>query len=273
MALDVYLPTYLEGTPLADVWLEAWITTNDPNQAIAAVQRDPSYDTYFPGNLRADGSVLYTEAQYRSITEMFDDVLLGFGLNVDLFRPKYGELIAGLVSPAEFTQRVESVYAGIIDQVPAVMEYYSENFDVDMTPEAVFAAFLDPDIDQMITAGDIAISQVGGTAAQRGFQIATDFADQLVQAGMDTTSEAAQFFSLAEGALSTLQTLATRHADPDDDFDLTEFAQAQVFGDPGQRDRMRRLMAQERSSFSQGSQGAGPFTPSDIGARRGLADR
>ena len=270
---SVYVPTYLVGTPLADVWLNAWIATNDANQATAAVQRDSQYDTYFPGNRRADGSVLYGEAQYRSIIEMFDDTLLGFGLNPDIFQGKYGTLISGLVSPAEFVQRVEIVYEGIIDQAPAVMEFFAATHGIDITPAAVFAAFLDPDIDQMLASGEISVAQVGGTASQKGFTISTDFATKLVQAGMDTTSEAAQFFSLAEGALPTLQVLASRHNDPDDDFDIGEFAEGQIFGDPEQRNRMRRLLAQERSTFSMGATGAGAFAADESGRRSGLTTR
>lgn len=268
----VYVPTYLSGTPLGQVWLDAWVETNDPNQAAAAVQRHALYEQYFPGNLNEDGSVKYTEAHYKSIVDSFDDTLLSVNLNPDLFRHRYGELIRGLVSPAEFGSRVDQVYEGLLDQAPEIKEFYADRFGVAMTDEAILASLLDPDLDEKIASGQIAISQVGGSAAQKGFTVAVDFARSLVHAGMDTTSEAAQFFSLAEGAIPVLTALAARHADPDDDFDLADFAAASVFNDPEQRQRTRRLLAQERASFSRLA--GGPVAISrETGAQSGLETR
>jgi len=67
-------------------------------------------------------------------------------------------------------------------------------------------------------------------------------------------NEAQQFFGNAAMLVPTLSVLASRNADPDDDFDLTEFTQAQIFDDPTQRRRMRRLLAQETASFTGGAQ-------------------
>jgi hypothetical protein len=47
-----------------------------------------------------------------------------------------------------------------------------------------------------------------------------------------------------------LDDLARRHRDPDDTFDLNEFADANVFGDAAQTRRIRRLLRQEASLFS-----------------------
>ncbi len=68
---------------------------------------------------------------------------------------------------------------------------------------------------------------------------------------MDSQSEAAQFFGLAENVLPVLQGFAARHDDPNDDFTLEDFAAAQIFNDPSQRRRLRLLVNQEQSTFSQ----------------------
>ena len=73
--------------------------------------------------------------------------------------------------------------------------------------------------------------------------------------------------------LPALQVLAARHADPDDTFDLGEFTQAQIMNDPMQRQRIRRLVAQEQSDFSQGAGQASAFELDQTGQKLGLKAR
>lgn len=271
---DTYLPPWLRNTPLADVYVEAYLESGNADTALDEVRAHPAYATYFPGNLRDDGTVRYEEGRYQSTVDAFADAILSFNVNPDLFRTQFGSLIAGEVSPIEFADRLEQTYEGVINQMGAVRQWYvDQGFAVDITDEAIFASVIDPDIGDQIIAGDIAMAQVGGQAAERGFNIAVDFARRLTQEGLDTSSEAAEFFSLAEGALPTLQTLARRHDDPDDDFDLEEFSAAQLFGDPEQRQRMRRLLAQERATFTGGPAGIGTLVRSQEGAAIGASAR
>jgi len=95
----------------------------------------------------------------------------------------------------------------------------------------------------------------------------------LFEAGVDDRSQAQQLFASAEAALPVLNVLAARHADPDDDFDLKEFVSAQVLRDPEQRQRMRRLIAQERSSFVTGGGSNGPIAQTQTGQKVGLTVR
>lgn len=269
---DIYLPPWLRDKPdLAQAYVDAWIETGDTTQALEAIREHPNYDTYFPGNRRPDGTVFYDEAPYQSITESFDDALIGYNLNPELFRGKYGQLISGLVSPEEFASRLDRTWAGLIDQAPAVRQWYVERgFAEDITDEAIFASMLDPDLDAQIAAGQINMAQVGGAAAERGFSISREFASRLNQAGLDTSSEASSFFALAEGAIPVLQVLARRHNDPNDEFDLESFTQAQLLEDPTQRRHMRRLIAQERAGFTEGAAGVGSVTRGPTGGLSGL---
>ncbi len=271
---DVYLPPAIRNTPLAQVYIDAWIDSGDPQMAWEEVRSHADYETYFPGNRREDGSVIYDENTYQSVIESYEDVLLSINVNPDLFTDKFAGLVQGFVSPQEFAQRIDSQYEGIIDQVPEVRQWYVDNgFAFEPTREAIIASILDPDIGDQILAGNISMAQVGGQASRRDFNISVDFARQLTQAGLDTSAEASQFFALAEGTVPALQTLARRHADPDDDFDLEEFTQAQLFEDPDQRRRMRRLLAQERASFSDSVAGVGAFARSESGGFAGLEQR
>ena len=53
-------------------------------------------------------------------------------------------------------------------------------------------------------------------------------------------------------AFAAAVALAARHGDPDDTFDITEFAGAAFLDDPEQGARVRRLRAQESSAFTGG---------------------
>jgi len=247
---DLYIPIWMRGTPMEAVYKDAWIETGDAMLARELVRQTDYYSTAFSGNVRDDGSVRYDEDTYLSFVESYSDAILSAGLNPDLFTSKYGDLIAGNVSPNEFASRVETVYNRVIDAVPEVKQKLSDYYGVPMTNQAIMASFMDADVGAAILEKRIAVSEVGAEASVRGFNIAQDFANRLYEAGTDTTSEAAQFFSLAENSLPVLNALAARHDDPDDDFNLEDFAAAEIFSDPGQRRTIRRLLAQERSTFS-----------------------
>jgi len=197
--------------------------------------------------------VRYDEDTYLAVRESYADSLLSVGVNPDLFTARFGDLIEGAVSPAEFSSRVESVYTRVIDAAPAVRERMNNYYGSGMTDQAIIASFMDPDIGQAILEKRIAVSEVGAEASVRGFNIVQDFANRLYEAGTDTTSEAAQFFSLAGNLLPTLGVLTARHNDPNDSFTLENFAASEIFGDPNQRRRIRTLMAQERSTFNTGA--------------------
>lgn len=271
--IDVYLPYWMRNTPLEQIYIDAWVESGDVQLALESVRSSELYQQYFAGNVREDGSVRYDENTYLAIKDSYANTLLSINVNPDLFSEQFGNLIAGDVSPAEFQTRVEALYGQVIDQAPAILDYYAETFGYEATPSFIIADLLDPDVGQQILTGRIAIAQVGGSASQYGFDISSEFAQQLVHAGVQGVGQATQLFGLAQGVIPTLTALAARHADPDDDFDLNEFTAAQVFNDPEQRQRMRRLMSQEMASFRQGSGSASPLARSDTGRRVGLEVR
>ena len=252
-SVDLLLPPWMQRTQLESVWRDAYIETGDASLAMEAVRRSTEYDQYFAGNRRDDGSLRYDENTYLAIIESYEDELLAVNVNPDLYRQRFPDLIAGLVSPSEFTTRVESMYEKVIESAPEIRDFYAANYGLDMTDSAIVASFLDPDIGQAVLDKRIAISEIGGEAATRGFDVTAMYAESLERSDM-TRREAAGFFGEAATMVPALSVLAARHADPDDDFDLAEFTQASIFDDPEQRKRMRRLIAQESSTFTGGAQ-------------------
>ena len=264
-------PAYLPAQ-LADIWLLAYIDAGGNESPVTAatfalrvmrgIEAPPAtvglsresiaatYDNFFGGNRRADGTFRFDELGYVVETEEMRDSLRSFGLTPDLFESRFADLIGGDVSSSEFEERVTLGYQEIIDRALEIAEFYQATFGLEgLEPEDIVAAFIDPQVGEEILAGRARVSLVGGTARQAGFQIAADFAQNLLNQGLDTADEAQQFFGTASEQVPLFDVLANRHFDPDDDFDIFEFTAASLFNDPAQRRRMARLISQERSQF------------------------
>lgn len=247
---------------LVDAWFNEYTDlggSGTPGSSVAAaemIRNDTKYrnlyDSYFPGNRREDGSLRLDEADYYNRTESYRNALTGVNVNPEIFEDKFAGLIEGNVGEGEFVQRVESMYERVIESSPEIRNYYAQNYSIDMTDSAIVASFLDPDVGNKILDKQIAISEIGGEAEMRKFNVDLGFAQNLQRAGV-SRDQAQNLFGQAAMDVPVLDVLAARHRDVDDDFDLNEFTQAAIFDDPTQRRRMRRLMAQERSSFAQGT--------------------
>ena len=235
---------------LIQIYVDAMVETGDAHLAWSSVRNSDQYDTYFPGNRREDGTLRYTEGQYSSIVEDYRDTIQAAGINPELFEDQYAALIAGNVAPQEFFQRVDAITERVRFAGPAVQAEYRELWNLDLTEEALIASLMDPLLRQRVLDKQITMAEISGAGAERGFDIDFDLAAKLFSADIDE-DQAQQIFGQAASMLPALSVLARRHGDPDDEFDLEEFTSAAVFDDPYQRQRMRRLIAQERASFSQ----------------------
>lgn len=253
--------------PLLKVFADAWAETGDTEVALARMRQSPQYDRYFAGNRRPDGTFRMTEAEYMSTIRAYRTLLSDFGLNPDLFQKRFVSLIEGEVSPLELRERLGAAYEGIIANIPQVREFYAR-YGYDLSDAAIFASVIDPEIGDAILARRIAVAQVGGEGLARGFDVDLSFAERLADAGL-SQQEARGFFARAEAELPTLETLARRHYDPDDTFDLGEFAELAVFGDSEQARRVRRLIDAEIALFSErlGSIAADDFRLTGLRAR------
>lgn len=243
-ALYPYLPP-----ALLDLYADFWDDSGDPTLALAELRADPQYTTFFPGIKRADGSLRMSEAEYLSTLDGYRLALGQFGLNPSLFENRFVEMIEGELTVSEFADRLTAAYEGIISQAPELMAYYAENYGISLTPEAVFASFIDPELGDSILNQRIAVSQIGGAAAIQNFDLDLEFAEQLRQSGL-SFAKAQEHFAQAAFLLPTLDVLAGRF-DLDTDFDITEFSLAGVIGDPQQLKRINRLRAASTSEFTE----------------------
>lgn len=246
-ALYSYLPD-----EMIQMVIDGYIEHGNPERALAEARMSDVYRELFPGNVREDGSLRYTEQGYASYVERAQLALASVNINPDLFGSQIVEALANGVQIGEFEQRVDSVYERVIDAVPEIRQWYAQNYDIEMSDSAILAASLDPEIGRQILDGQLTNAEIGGEAALRGFGLDLNLADRIRQRGVDRAG-AGEVFSQAAEQLPVLDVLAQRHNDPDDDFDLNEFLNASIFDDPTERRRIRRLVSQERALFTGGA--------------------
>ena len=216
--------------------------------ALEYLRTTEAYEQAFPGNRREDGSLRLTEGEYFSYKEAVRSDLSQY-VNPDLFDAQFVQLMENDVSYAEFSSRFQTVVDRVLLQADAIQAAYAENTGVAMTTSAMIAAALDPDVGTALLNRQITMAEVSGTADQRGFDISSDLSNRLAEQGV-TLSSARELFGRAAQIVPIIDVLAERHNDPDEAFTIEDFLQSDVFADPAERNRMRRLLAAEASLFS-----------------------
>jgi hypothetical protein len=249
---------------LYDEWLAAYTDAGGAGVAGSAgvatetIRNSPSYDTYFPGLRREDGSLRYQynpEATYFNNIESYRNAVEGIGMNPEIFGEEYIDLIEGDTAPQEFVQRVNTLYDRIEMATTGsdIRNWYAENYGIDMTDKGIIASLMSDNVGQAILEKRISMAEIGGEAASRNFELTNAFVDILEAEGMNR-ADADRLFGSAQAMLPALQGLAIRHADPDDDFDIEEFASGVALQNPEQLARLERLRSQEQSQFTGGRQ-------------------
>ena len=260
---DWRLPYWLRNDPELRALWEEGVAEFGYTQAEDYVRSTDYYVEAFDGIRRDDGSYRFNEDEYLANMDSYRQSIAATGVDPSLFEGMFVELIKGDVSGNEFWQeRVAPVYDRILDRGNDLVAQYSKDWGLEMTREALIASLLDPEmIGSKILNRQIGISEIRYSGGDYQEQMSTphDTFDQLTERMYEqdiTKDEAERFFGAARDLVPTMSALASRHADPDDDFDINEFASAALWNDPEQARRMRRLTAQESSLFS-GIGGAG----------------
>lgn len=260
---------------LVQIYADSFAETQNADIAIAEVRKSEEYDQVFPKNKRDDGTVRLSEQDYAAVKESYGLTIEDYGLNPEFFQGTFADLIEVGVSPNEFRARVEAARSGIVENVPAVKEYYRTNFGMDLNDNQIFASIIDPAVGEAIIEGRITQAQIGGEAQARGFQLSTEEVQALERAGL-TQSQARQLFAAAEAEVPRLANLTRRFDQVEEvqigtedmtpeglverpGYDIEEFIQAQVFGSAEEKERIKRLESEEESLF----------TPITGAARRG----
>ena len=219
-----------------------WAKTGDPAVAIANVRQTDTYATAFPGNKRPDGTIKFDEVTYSGLKESYIGTLAEYGIprttSESLLTDRLTGLIEGEVSAREFGQRVGAFYEGVQDNIPAVQEYYQNNFALNLSTEAIFLGALDPAVGEDIIQGRITSAQIGGVAAQEGFTITASQADLLRKQGL-TQSTAQDAFR--QGV--QIQEVAEQQGRTSDIVDIV----GGLTGEVEERRNVQRILGQQES--------------------------
>jgi len=241
---------------LLNMFANKWAETGNPKVAIAEVRGTTEYETLFPGNKRADGTVKFDEVTYVGLKESYMGTLSEYGISREvsesLLQNRLTSLIEGEVSAREFQQRVGAVFQGVQENIQEVQDFYSANYGIDLTQESIFLGAIDPSVGEDIVAGKITTAQIGGEAAKAGFDIDLTTAEKLKRAGLNQ-QQARQFFSVAADQIPRIQELQQRGGKAvaqEDVFNLEKFTEAMVFQSPDESEELRLLESEEASRFS-----------------------
>ena len=241
---------------LLNLFADEWARTGNPKVAIAEVRGTTEYETLFPGNKRADGTVKFDEVTYVGLKESYMGTLAEYGVSREisesLLQDRLTSLIEGEVSAREFQQRVGAVFQGVQENIQEVHDFYATNYGIDLTEESIFLGAIDPSVGEDIVAGKVTTAQIGGEAAKAGFTVDLSTAEKLRKAGLNQ-QHARQFFSTAADQIPRIQELQQRGGKSvaqEDVFDLEKFTEAMLFQSPDEAEELRRLQAEEESRFS-----------------------
>ena len=237
---------------MLDAYRTSWGEFESSELALSAVRQTDSYQTVFAGNIDENGMARMSESEYFATKAEFDATLESVGINPAYFQDEWVMALENEVSPNEMLGRMEAAYERVIQAAPEIRTFYSETYGIDMTDEAILASAISPRIGEQILNRQIAIAEIGGAAAQRGYDIEGAFAEVLAQEGM-TRQGAGQFFGEARSLLPAMEVLARRHDDPNDPFDLEDMAAGFLRDDPEVRREIRRRTAAEGSMFTGGA--------------------
>ena len=222
-----------------------WAKTGDPAVAIANVRQTDTYATAFPGNKRPDGTIKFDEVTYSGLKESYIGSLAEYGIprttSESLLATRFTGLIEGEVSAREFGQRIGAFYEGVQDNIPAVQQYYKDNFALDLSAEAVFIGALDPLVGEDIIQGRITSAQIGGVAAQEGFNITSTQANLLRQQGL-TQQTAQQAFRQG----GQIQDIAEEQGRTTDIVDIV----GGLTGEVEEQQNISRILSQQESVSS-----------------------
>lgn len=258
---------------LLQIFAAAWDETGDANLALAYMRASAAYERYFPANRREDGTFRYTEQEYFATRRGMEMLLADLGQNPAAYAERITQVIGGDVSLQEFGDRLNLLWDDVAQQIPQIRDAYVREFglsaaDPDLTDANLFASFLNPGASLQELRVRVSNSQIVGQAGAQGFNRTFGRADTLRLAGL-SGEEARELYGQAAIQVPTLSNLSARYYDTSDPFDLEDFEDALTGIDPAEQEHAKRLVAFERSVFTE----RGRVAQGEAGALAGLQQR
>ena len=243
---------------------DAWEETDNVDLAWGRVQQGSTFRKLYGAILRDDGTLRMSPLEYHSVLDGYAQRLAGYGLNPGVFRGKFDELVQGDVSPEEFESRLQAGWEQVASRSGKTRRWYAEKYGLNLSDEALFASFIDPDVGTAVLERRLTNAQIGGAAARFNFERSLARVEQL--SGMGVTGETAdRFYGQAARDLPGAAARSQRYNRGE--LTLTDLEEAGLEGDPLEQRRLLRGLDEERSAFSPGRSGV---ESDEEGRRTGL---
>ena len=234
---------------LIDVYVQGFVETGDRNLALLKMRSDPLMETVYPGIRKTDGTLRMTEQEYIVAKEFMQLELRNYNLNPQVFEDDIVEAISGDVSPQEFTERLQTGYQNIVQNIPQVKEVYLREFNLDLNEESIFGMFVSPRLSTAVLDNQIRQSQIMAEAetALGTRALTVEVARGLQQQGL-TQAQARRGFQSAATLLPGLSSGAERFGRGP--ITSTEFVEATELGRQDVSEQIRRVESQITSASS-----------------------
>lgn len=216
-----------------------WVKSGDSNIALGATRQTKEWKDNYGYLEREDGSLIMDELTAESTIATYKQTLGEVGIqDYTDFEDDFKEMITGEVSGAEFQQRVDVVYSGVVNQIPEVESLFRERYNISVDQPTIFAALINPKIQDKVLAGEIATIQLQAEAASRGFSTSFARFQELKNLGL-TKQQARGLYETAGTVMEQAQTIGR-------DLELETLEEA-ALGDVEAQKRIQRVQAELQS--------------------------
>jgi hypothetical protein len=216
-----------------------WVKSGDSNIALGATRQTKEWKDNYGYLEREDGSLIMDELTAESTIATYKQTLGEVGIqDYTDFEDDFREMITGEVSGAEFQQRVDVVYSGVVNQIPEVESLFRERYNISVDQPTIFAALINPKIQDKVLAGEIATIQLQAEAASRGFSTSFARFQELKNLGL-TKQQARGLYETAGTVMEQAQTIGR-------DLELETLEEA-ALGDIEAQKRIQRVQAELQS--------------------------
>tara|TARA_R110002167_G_scaffold48831_4_gene143487 strand:- start:434 stop:1411 length:978 start_codon:yes stop_codon:yes gene_type:complete len=225
----------------------AWVKFGEVNLAKQATRNTAAWKKEFKYLERDDGSLIMDELQSMATKATYRETLSEVGIaDTSEFEEQFNQLINGEVSGAEFQQRIDVTYNAVKNNIPEVEAMFREQYNISTDQPTIFAALINPSINDKLLKGDLLTIGIGAEAKAAGFSRSFNRFESLRKAGL-TQDKAKQVYEQA----GNYQTMATQ---TNSQFDVSTLEDASI-GDANAAKELGLLAAESAamSSFKSGA--------------------
>lgn len=253
---------------LLSTFVDSWIETGDPQQALAEMRQSGNYEQHFPAIFRDDGTMRMGEREYLATRAQMEQQIASYDVNPERFQSHITRAIEGEQSPQELRGRLSAMWGRVLDNADAVRQEFGRHYNIDnLSDSALFASALDPELGQDVLNRRIDVAEVAGGFRDAAWQRSESRIRELMNEGVEGFGQARSLARQITRRSENLSVLGRRHNEGD--FSRRDVEEATVFEDQGEQRRIKRTMAAEQSLFSP----SGRFRQDESGALSGLRQR